>query len=646
MTITLRQESQTGTTTKNDTLTYAELDNNFIDLLTNKILPLQVNADTGVVTVGAAQQNGVFAIQGGTGITTTVTEDSAGNADLSIALTQPIIQGTTTTIYAKCQEAISVGDVVMFAGVQGDHLLVKKAVIDDSAGVFVAEYIVGISPDDFSINDFGYFVTQGQVTHANLNTNSYAPGTILWYDPTTSGGLTATEPTAPNPKVRVAAVLKQNATDGILLVRPTFSRRITDAEDVDTAAAVNNDYLVYNSATGVWQHQALDISTDTTPQLGGTLNANSNNFTNVGTINSHTIPGGTGTFALTSDISAASGITQVHAGTGIQITQEDSAGEVTITNDGMINVSDDSAPELGGNLNVLGFDIVSNSGTDIDIAPNNGNLNLKTSNTLLGTGSATANLTTNGAHNLELSTNNYTGSGIIRINQGASGNIDLDPDGGGKVRINNAYNLPDSDGSNGQVITTDGFGTLSFTTIAGGGGVEIVAGTGITVTQDDSAGSYTISSTVTGGDSVGAGDNIQITNADSAGEKTISFNPNQPINFSDQQLSNLSIKNYGEIVYTSGTTTGTITPDPNDGSVQSITLSGNITLNSLSSVASGDSMTLIVKQPSSGGPYTLSSTMKFAGGTKTLSTTANAIDIITIFYDGTDYLASLSTNFS
>lgn len=324
MTITLRQESQAGTTLKGSSLTYAELDNNFIDLLTNKILPLQVNADTGVVTVGQAQSNGVFTITGDTGITTTVTESSAGDANLSIALTQAIIQGTTTTIYAKCSEAISVGDVVMFAGVQGDHLLVKKAVIDDSAGAFVSEYIVGIAADNYALNDFAYIVTQGQITHANLNTNSYVPGTILYYDPTTSGGWTATEPSAPNPKVRVAAVLKQNATDGILLVRPTFSKKITDAEDVDTVAAVNNDYLVYNSATGVWQHKALDISTDTTPTLGGTLNANSNNFTNVGTINTHTIPGGTGTIALTSDIPTVPD-TQIVAGDNITVTQPDSA---------------------------------------------------------------------------------------------------------------------------------------------------------------------------------------------------------------------------------------------------------------------------------------------------------------------------------
>jgi len=84
MTITLRQESQTGATTKGSSLTYAELDNNFIDLLTNKILPLQVDADTGSVTVGEAQSNGVLNIIGGTNVTTSVTEDSAGNANITI----------------------------------------------------------------------------------------------------------------------------------------------------------------------------------------------------------------------------------------------------------------------------------------------------------------------------------------------------------------------------------------------------------------------------------------------------------------------------------------------------------------------------------------------------------------------------------
>ena len=38
--------------------------------------------------------------------------------------------------------------------------------------------------------------------------------------------------------------------------------------------------------------------------------------------------------------------------------------------------------------------------------------------------------------------------------------------------------------------------------------------------------------------------------------------------------------------------------------------------------------------------------MKFAGGAKTLTPSANAIDVMSIFYTGSTYIASLSTNFS
>jgi hypothetical protein len=38
--------------------------------------------------------------------------------------------------------------------------------------------------------------------------------------------------------------------------------------------------------------------------------------------------------------------------------------------------------------------------------------------------------------------------------------------------------------------------------------------------------------------------------------------------------------------------------------------------------------------------------MKFLGGTKTLSTAASAIDIMSVFYDGTTYYASLGKGFA
>jgi len=73
--------------------------------------------------------------------------------------------------------------------------------------------------------------------------------------------------------------------------------------------------LIYNTTSNslkVWTGSAFatintsgglaNVVEDTTPQLGGHLDGNSKNITSLGTINTHTIPGGTGTFALTSDI--------------------------------------------------------------------------------------------------------------------------------------------------------------------------------------------------------------------------------------------------------------------------------------------------------------------------------------------------------
>ena len=238
------------------------------------------------------------------------------------------------------------------------------------------------------------------------------------------------------------------------------------------------------------------------------------------------------------------------------------------------------------------------------------------------------------------------------------------PEDDGAIYLNK-QKWPNQDGSNNQVLKTNGSGVLSwanegsapnvFTTFSSDSGsttansttdtLEIRGGTdiGTSVSGDVLTINYTGSA---GGKDITAGDNITISSPDSAGGITISQSQlNATLNMNDQQLSNMQIKNFGEIVHDLGTTGGTLTPDPNNGSVQKITLNNNLTLNALSNVANGDSITLLVTQDGTGG-RTLSSTMKFAGGAKTLSTGANAIDVITIFYDGTNYLASLSTNFS
>jgi hypothetical protein len=98
-------------------------------------------------------------------------------------------------------------------------------------------------------------------------------------------------------------------------------------------------------------------------------------------------------------------------------------------------------------------------------------------------------------------------------------------------------------------------------------------------------------------------------------------------------------------VYSIGTASGTQTPNATNGEWQTITLDGNLTLNAFASPANGQTIKLIIKQDATGS-RTLTSSMLWEDGSKTLSTAANAVDIATIYYDGTNYWASLTKGYA
>jgi hypothetical protein len=148
----------------------------------------------------------------------------------------------------------------------------------------------------------------------------------------------------------------------------------------------------------------------------------------------------------------------------------------------------------------------------------------------------------------------------------------------------------------------------------------------------------------------GTGNLVLTTNEGNDPDPTITIgngaNANITLTPSGTGKSAIANLTYNEAVYTAGSTTGTITPDCANGPIQTITLTGSITLNAFTTPLSGQTLTLIITQPASGGPYTLTSTMKFAGASKTLSTAANSIDILTVSYIGTTYYASLAKGFA
>lgn len=131
----------------------------------------------------------------------------------------------------------------------------------------------------------------------------------------------------------------------------------------------------------------------------------------------------------------------------------------------MRNVVEDTTPQLGGNLDVNGNDIVSTSNANIDIIPNGtGDVNLGADTVMIGDNNSNATLTTQGTGDLTLSTNSGTNSGTVTIADGANGDISITPNGSGKV-ILDGLSHPTADGSAGQFMKTDGGGNLSFATV-------------------------------------------------------------------------------------------------------------------------------------------------------------------------------------
>ena len=145
----------------------------------------------------------------------------------------------------------------------------------------------------------------------------------------------------------------------------------------------------------------------------------------------------------------------------------------------------------------------------------------------------------------------------------------------------------------------------------------------------------------------GSGDLIIAANAFAGTGSTLTFNAtNGDVTFFPYSTGKIKLPRiyYTEPIYDLGTTGGTIAPNVTNGTVQKITLNSALTINAFTSAVAGQSLTLIIY---GGAAYTtITSTMKFAGGSKTLTGTAGCIDILSIYYDGTTYFASINKGFA
>jgi hypothetical protein len=178
------------------------------------------------------------------------------------------------------------------------------------------------------------------------------------------------------------------------------------------------------------------------------------------------------------------------------------------------DVVDDTSPQLGGDLDVNGFDITSASNADVDINPNGtGNVVLKTDLVSIGGGSEVGHVSSNGAYDLKLDTNSSTNSTNLTITDAANGDVTINANGtgsfvlqgnsshGGKLKIyedtdlgtnyasfttgtmseDTTYTLPTAlPSTSGDALTATDAGVMSWTTISGGQSWQTVKTSGFT----------------------------------------------------------------------------------------------------------------------------------------------------------------------
>jgi hypothetical protein len=159
--------------------------------------------------------------------------------------------GQDIEYYGKAVGTIAKGDVIQFAGVQGNHFLIKKAVPSEINAN--PKYIMGISKQSLINNEFGYVAHFGRIR--GIDTSGYSEGALLWFSSSSinNGELTTTTPVAPNAKVLMAVVV-DDANNGTILVRPTIEPSIKELQDVNITSIANNQVLRWNNANLRWEN--------------------------------------------------------------------------------------------------------------------------------------------------------------------------------------------------------------------------------------------------------------------------------------------------------------------------------------------------------------------------------------------------------
>jgi len=276
-------------------------------------------------------------------------------------------------------------------------------------------------------------------------------------------------------------------------------------------------------------------------------------------------------------------------------TAEMDSNLTNLNTDKLENVSEDTTPQLGGDLDVNGNSIVSTSNGNIDLTPD-------------GTGLVVAK---------RLRVNDGT-NGVISVDQ-ANGNLNLTSGSGtGAVNIISDTGLQiGGDSSDSEIFTSTSNNNLKLSS-NGTGNIFLNSAGGVEISDTGSSGYGVLSGSSSTGiglatnDFAQAGTDPQLT-LDNGGGATLTAGSGSELTLtgSTVDVNGTTTMNdqitfdagYIESIHTSTTTTGTYAPDAANGSIHYVVMTGSMTVNAFSNLSAGQTITLLLDN--TGGSYTL-----------------------------------------
>lgn len=307
------------------------------------------------------------------------------------------------------------------------------------------------------------------------------------------------------------------------------------------------------------------------------------------------------------------------------------------------NVSEDTDPELGGNLVMGSFRLLSalNGNVEAYLSGTAGAFNVDGNRFRIGTlGGAPNNILARGGSTLTLTNEGSGTPAYITIEGGATGNVTLSAGsatGSNVVLLTKTLNV----GLTNQelIINSRGgdFVLKTHDTDLEQGNIRLTQGTNANIQLNPHGTGQVVSrgNVVAASGKFFVGDGSKLTNVSPT---ALAAN----VNGNGFTLQNIVFDQYREKVANVGPLSGTVTLNANTAPVQTAATTGNITINSanLSNFIAGESVTLILRH--NGSNRTLTSDIKFINSNKTLGGNVATTDVVTIFYDGVDYLGAVA----